>query len=306
MTSLTAIPTVSRISSRVIRILGCNPGPMTLQGTNTYLVGTGPRRILIDAGEKTTSTEYTKHLTEVLRSENATLEHLLLTHWHHDHIGGVSAVKALVESTVTEPNKSKNWEISKSDRLRVSKLPRAPDDFQNISDDERSLKWEAMENGQSFRTEGATLTVKWTPGHTTDHACLKLEEENAIFSGDCILGEGTAVFEDLYDYMASLSEILDISPKLIYPGHGPVIEDPVPRIKFYIAHRHQREKQILDVLYKHATETPMSEIDIVRRVYKDTPENLWIAAAENVNHHLKKLLKERKVRGDTGAWLKCV
>lgn len=81
-----------------------------------------------------------------------------------------------------------------------------------------------LKNHQKFKIDGVTLEVIHTPGHTTDHCILLLEESRDIFSGDCILGEGTAVFEDLHDYMKSLELIINEKPMTIYPGHGNVVE----------------------------------------------------------------------------------
>lgn len=87
-----------------------------------------------------------------------------------------------------------------------------------------------------------------------------------MFSGDCILGEGTAVFEDLSDYMKSLNLILGLKPDIIYPGHGPVIESPLPKIKFYIDHRMLREKQIFDFM-KENVGKKITAMNIVKKIY---------------------------------------
>ncbi|XP_012276030.1 endoribonuclease LACTB2 [Orussus abietinus] len=289
MTSLTVIPLVTKLSSKVIRILGCNPGPMTLQGTNTYLVGTGHRRVLIDSGDEDTAPQYTKLLEDVLEKEKATIEHLIVTHWHHDHIGGIEPVQKLLASKAQ----------TKYQSLKIWKLPRSLADKEN-SENDCNEQWTSLQDNQLIEVEGAKLVVKHTPGHTTDHACLLLLNDNVLFSGDCILGEGTTVFEDLHDYMLSLENILKMAPYVIYPGHGPVVEDPDSRIRQYIEHRLKRESAILKVLQD--SKNPMTEMDIVKCIYKETPEYLWQAAASNVNHHLQKLLKEHKVLGETGSW----
>jgi len=245
--------------------------------------------VLIDSGDEETAPEYTKLLGEVLREEKATIEHLVLTHWHHDHVGGAGPVRDLLKSR-------------KDTKLSIWKLPRSLDDGGDDEGDYNFKNWLTLKDEQSFDVEGASLSIKYTPGHTTDHACLMLRDDDVLFSGDCILGEGTAVFEDLKDYMLSLEKILAMRPRTIYPGHGPVIEDPAPKIQFYIQHRMKREADIAEVLKEHRGKGGMSEMDIVECIYKTTPKNLWPAAAINVAQHLEKLLKEGKVKSENGLW----
>lgn len=95
--------------------------------------------------------------------------------------------------------------------------------------------------------------------------------------------------------MKSLNTILNLKPSLIYPGHGNIIEDPLEKIKYYIEHRNQREEQILD-FFAQEPQQRWQAMDVVKVVYKETPEKLWPAAAYNVSHHLTKLQKEGKLQ----------
>lgn len=274
--NLVSLPAIEHLSPRIIRILGCNPSAFTLQGTNTYLVGTGKSRILIDTGSGGSS-EYVAHLRKVLSRDQTSIQEILVTHWHPDHVGGILDVLTCVENPGD---------------MRISKLPL--DGVVEEISGHSGHKYNYLKDGDEIVTEGATLRVYHTPGHTPDHMILVLKEENAIFSGDCILGQGTAVFEDLFTYMKSLEVILNLSPCVIYPGHGPVVTEAVEKVSEYIKHRNKREKQILKAI-KEDPRDLITAMDIVKKVYTDTPWHLHKAAENNVRHHLSKLEKEGQV-----------
>uniref|UniRef100_A0A914CLZ0 Beta-lactamase-like protein 2 homolog n=1 Tax=Acrobeloides nanus TaxID=290746 RepID=A0A914CLZ0_9BILA len=266
--NLSHIEPISQLSPLVTRVLGQNPGPYTLQGTNTYLVGSGKNKILIDTGEPNI-TKYTENLKLAL-CENS-IQCIIATHYHHDHVGGIPDVRKLVHTDIP-----------------VYKIRIGDEDHK-----EDTSLYHYVEDGHEFSTEGATLKIVYTPGHTTDHAAILLKEEHAIFSGDCILGEGTTIFSCLHTYMKSLSRLLELRPSKIYPGHGPVIEKPNEKIEDYIKHRNQREAQILEVL---SDGNPITGMDIVNRVYQDIPFSVKFGALMNVKQHLKKLEKDKKVQ----------
>jgi glyoxylase-like metal-dependent hydrolase (beta-lactamase superfamily II) len=265
------LPDVDRWSERVVVALGQNPGVFTGPGTNTYLVGTGPRRILLDTGDGRSA--YLPVLERACeRAGIRGLQEIVLTHGHPDHMGGVRSV------------------IERFGPLRVSKLPWPG------NDERYELELTPIGDGARIHTEGATLRALHAPGHAEDHLCFVLEQEGALFSGDNVLGVGTTVIPerggDLLDYLRSLDRLLAERPAVIYPAHGPRIADGAAKIREYIAHRHEREAQILEAMGAGLSRIP----EMVRRIYAAYPEALHAAAAMSVASHLRKLEREGRVR----------
>jgi glyoxylase-like metal-dependent hydrolase (beta-lactamase superfamily II) len=269
------LPDVDVWSERVVVALGQNPGVFTGPGTNTYLIGTGPRRILLDTGEG--RPEYLDVLERACASAGITgLQEIVLTHGHPDHMGGVRGV------------------LDRFGPLRVSKLGWPG------NDEKYELELTPIGDGARIATPGATLRAVHAPGHAQDHLCFMLEEEGSLFSGDNVLGVGTTVIPahggDLLDYLGSLERLLEESPGAIYPAHGPRIADGRSKILEYLAHRREREAQILGALGQGLTRIP----EMVRRIYAGYPESLYAAAGMSVASHLRKLEREGRV-ARTGA-----
>lgn len=265
-------PRTARLTERVRRVLGLNPGLMTGPGTNTYLVGER-RPILLDTGAGVP--EYLPLLTGFLATERlGDIPRIVLTHRHRDHMGGVSELRRLYP------------------RIAVGKLI--------VNDPSLPVSMEPLADGAVIRGDGVTLRALHTPGHASDHLCYFLEEERALFTGDLILGGSTTVIPpddgDLDQYLASLRRVLDLNVQRIYPGHGLVLEPARPVIEGYIAHRLEREAQILGALRGGAETVP----EIVARVYHDVVPNLHPVAQLSVTSHLVKLEREGRVRSLSG------
>lgn len=272
---------ISELSSRVIRILGNNPSAMTLQGTNTYIVGTGQKRILIDTGERN-NVGYENLLMDVLDKFNISIQSIILTHWHGDHCGGIEDIYKLI---TPPPDLFKLPSVNANEKQQ-SFLP-------------KNVTYNYVANNTEIRVKGATLTVHHTPGHTDDSICLYLNEEKSLFAGDCILGQGSTSFEDLYLYMKSLKYIQTLNVSTIYPGHGPVVTDPATVLTNYIRHRESRDEQILNILKKNPN-IPININVLMEEMYKDVGDNLKYRALSNLKLHLDKLRREGRLQSPDG------
>ena len=271
------MPDIAVWSERVAVVLGQNPGPFTGPGTNTFLIGTSRRPLLLDTGQGVP--QYLPLLERGLHDVRASTElhAIVLTHGHADHLGGVESVRRRFGPLTVS---KKPWEKLDGGLDRI----------------------EAVDDRSEIRTDGATLQAIWTPGHAWDHLCWYLREEKALFTGDVVLGAGTTVIPadgDLGDYLNSLRRLLELDVSVIYPAHGPAIHAPRQKIESYLAHRALRDEQILAGL-RDGLHTAAA---LVKHIYVDVPDFLHAAAAMSVNAHLRKLEREGVVARDGEEWM---
>ena len=244
----------------VTRVLAPNPGPMTLEGTNTWVLG-DPRRdvpVVVDPGPL-----IEEHLTAVLRACGGAVAAVLLTHRHLDH---AEAAAALAD--------------------RAGCAVRAADPAWRIGE-------QGLAEGDTLTVGGLGVEVLATPGHTSDSVSLLVTsaEEVLLLTGDAVLGRGSSVIThpdgDLHAYLCSLDRlgtlVSDRGVRAILPGHGPVVDDPARVLRDYREHRRQRLAQVRDALAAGAR----TSADVVAMVYPEvlgTP--LQSAAEQSVRSQL--------------------
>jgi glyoxylase-like metal-dependent hydrolase (beta-lactamase superfamily II) len=244
-------------------ILAPNPGPFTLDGTRSYLIGD---EAVIDPGP-----EIASHIDAIVNAAPG-LRTILVTHRHNDHAPAAVSVKRRTGGQIWAP---------------PGCLPAHEVDH-------------LLSGGETIHVGSLTLEAVSTPGHTSEHICF-LTPDGDLFSGDTILGSGTtSVFPpdgDMTDYLASLRRLRALAPRRILPGHGPIHQDAPALIDYYIAHRLQREAEILAILRAPST-VPMMR----QRIYPDLQHALEQAAELQLTAHLIKLAHDGRVSEDAGVY----
>lgn len=249
---------------------------MTLEGTNTYVVGRDPAWV-IDPGPA-----IAEHIEEVRAAgeERGGIAGVLLTHFHADHSAGVEMLGApLLFGTVSEKDETNPGAV----------LPYAPSE---------GVGQDSLRGGGSV----GAFEVLPTPGHASDHVCFVREADHApggpvVFCGDLILGHGSSIVPparlggSLTDYMRSLGRLQALLPSLLCPGHGPWITDPAAKISEYVAHRNEREAKLIAALDAGERDRDV----LLDAAWNDVPDHLRPAAAAAMEAHLEKLAAEDRL-----------
>jgi glyoxylase-like metal-dependent hydrolase (beta-lactamase superfamily II) len=253
-----------------------NPSPMTGSGNNTYLVG-GRRgsATLIDAGVG--EPRHLADLNDALGADR--LATVLVTHGHRDHAAGAPAIAA------AHPAASFHKRAWPEEDARYD------------------VPWRPLRDGDVVPAGDESLQTLHTPGHSPDHLAFWHEPTGTIFTGD-LVAKGSSVMihwsrgGDLGQYLASLERLLALDPRRLLPAHGPAIDDPRSILSSYIAHRLEREHQVIEALRRGRASVQA----IAESIYHGLAPALLPAAHENVRAHLEKLKSEGRATDEDGRW----
>jgi glyoxylase-like metal-dependent hydrolase (beta-lactamase superfamily II) len=247
--------TLEQATTRALRLLAPNPGPMTLDGTNTWVLRepSGDACVVVDPGPLDEG-----HLHRV--ADQGPVELIVLTHGHVDHAEGAARLRELTGAPV----------VARDPALCLGADPLRGE----LTQEAAGVEW---------------LTVL-TPGHSSDSICIVLPADRALLTGDTILGRGTTVVAHpdgrLGDYLDSLRRLRDLADTdvdVLLPGHGPCLDAPVETLDYYLRHREERLEQVRAAMADGAADAK----DVVRQVYADVDPSLWPAAELSVRAQLE-------------------
>jgi glyoxylase-like metal-dependent hydrolase (beta-lactamase superfamily II) len=270
---------VDQVSPLIRRVICNNPGPFTFKGTGTYIIGRDEGLAVIDPGPD--DDDHLRAILDAVAGEQ--VSHILITHHHTDH------------SPLARPLAQKTGATIYGCAVKV---PVVEDTVRTEAGSDSFTPDVSVCGGATLAGPGWTFEAIPTPGHTSNHICYALAEENACFTGDHIMGWSTTVVTppdgNMGDYLASLDAIQQRNFKTLWPTHGPPITEPGPFIDAYRAHRMGRERQILAQLA--AGETRI--VAMVPKMYIGVDARLYPAAGRSVLAHLIELVKDGRVVTD--------
>lgn len=243
-------------------VLCPNPGPMTLDGTNTWVLREPGSLggVVVDPGPG--DERHLERVARTVQEQGARIMAGLLTHRHPDHADGAPYLSELTGAPV------------------------------HAVDPDVRVSGEDLRDGQTLTVEGLELGVVATPGHTDDSVCFLLEADGALLTGDTVLGHGTTVIDGddgLAPYMRSLYRLRDLveehSVRALLPGHGPILNAPAHALQRYIDHRESRLEQV-----REAVEAGAANVgEVAARVYPDVSEEIRFAALASVRAQIRYL-----------------
>lgn len=241
----------------VVVVVAANPGPLTLDGTRTYIIGRG-RAAVLDPGPDDRA--HLDRVTAALAGREVTA--VCLTHAHADHAAGAPAV-------------ARRWAAPL--RASVATLARL------------GVEGAPLAEGDEVPVDDGALVAIATPGHSGDHLCYWAPGPRDLYTGDLVLGEGSSMVAhpdgSVSAYLDSLERLAALSPARLLPGHGPPVADAVERLRAYAAHRMERSEQVRQALVDGAR-----SVDALRAaVYGELPEGVRRAADLSLLAHLAHL-----------------